>query len=65
LVDTPMARRAMTSPEIRAQFGDLMPLGAGPLQAGDVAGAVAWLLSDQAARVTGTVVTVDGGWTLR
>jgi NAD(P)-dependent dehydrogenase (short-subunit alcohol dehydrogenase family) len=65
LVDTPMARRAVTSPKIRVQFGDLMPLGAAPLQAGDVAGAVAWLLSDQAARVTGTVITVDGGWTLR
>lgn len=65
LVDTPMARRATTSPKIRAQLGDLMPLGAAPLQPGDVAGAVAWLLSDQAARVTGTVVTVDGGWTLR
>jgi NAD(P)-dependent dehydrogenase (short-subunit alcohol dehydrogenase family) len=30
----------------------------------DVAGAVAWLLSDEAAHISGAVVTVDGGYTL-
>jgi 3-oxoacyl-[acyl-carrier protein] reductase len=30
----------------------------------DVAGAVAWLLSDKAAHVSGAVLRVDGGYTL-
>ncbi len=33
-------------------------------RADDVAGAVAWLLSDDAAHVNGEVVRVDGGYTI-
>ena len=31
----------------------------------DVAAAAAYLLSDDARFVTGTVLTIDGGWTVR
>jgi NAD(P)-dependent dehydrogenase (short-subunit alcohol dehydrogenase family) len=65
VTDTAMASRAVSSPDIRAALNALMPLGKGPLDALDVANAVAWLLSDQAKRITGTTITVDGGWSLR
>ena len=65
LVATPMAHRALTDDHIKDRLQDLQPLGAGPLQPEDVAEAVAWLLSDAARRVTGVVLPVDAGWSLR
>ncbi|MCX5563548.1 SDR family oxidoreductase [Streptomyces sp. NBC_00038] len=65
LVDTPMAARAMTNPAIQERLPQLMPLGARACTADEVAQAVTWLLSDDSARTTGTVVPVDGGWQLR
>lgn len=64
LVDTPMARRAADDAHIRSRLLDRQPLPGGLLEADDVAGAAAWLISDDARRVTGTVVPVDGGWLL-
>lgn len=64
LVDTPMAGRAASDPVIRSRLAELQPLGGSPLAADDVAEAVAWLASPAGGRVTGTVVTVDAGWTL-
>jgi NAD(P)-dependent dehydrogenase (short-subunit alcohol dehydrogenase family) len=40
------------------------PLGA-LVNAGDVAGAITWLASDAAQRLTGTVIPVDAGFTVR
>nr|WSY49457.1 SDR family oxidoreductase [Streptomyces sp. NBC_00886] len=65
LVDTPMAARAMTNPAIQERLPQLMPLGARACTADEVAQTVTWLLSDDSARTTGTVVPVDGGWQLR
>jgi NAD(P)-dependent dehydrogenase (short-subunit alcohol dehydrogenase family) len=65
LVDTPMASRAVADPRISARLGSLMPLGGTVVAPRDVAEAVGWLLAPESARVTGAVVPVDGGWTLR
>ena len=64
LVATPMAGRAARDPHIQARLADLQPLGASMLDPDDVAAAVAWLLSPDAARVTGTTLPVDAGWLL-
>jgi len=65
LIATPMSQRAQESEHIRARLPQLQPLtgdfGA-PL---DVAHAVVYLASDESAFVTGAVLTVDGGWTVR
>lgn len=65
LVDTPMAGRALTDPRLRTRLPELMPLGGRPCSADEVAEAVGWLLSPASTRVTGAVLPVDGGWTLR
>lgn len=65
LVDTPMAQRALGHQGLSARLPELMPLGGRPCTPGEVARAVAWLLGPESARVTGAVIPVDGGWTLR
>jgi NAD(P)-dependent dehydrogenase (short-subunit alcohol dehydrogenase family) len=65
LVDTPMARRAITDERIAGRLRELQPLGGEALPAEAVAEAVCWLLSPAASRTTGAHVPVDGGWTVR
>ncbi|MEU4396484.1 SDR family oxidoreductase [Kribbella sp. NPDC023855] len=65
LVDTPMARRALESPNITTRMAELMPLGGTACSPQEVADVVAWLLSPAAGRTTGAVIPVDGGWHLR
>jgi NAD(P)-dependent dehydrogenase (short-subunit alcohol dehydrogenase family) len=65
LVDTPMAARALGSPSIQERMRTLQPLGGRASTPDEVAGVVRWLLSDDAASVTGAVIPADGGWTLR
>jgi NAD(P)-dependent dehydrogenase (short-subunit alcohol dehydrogenase family) len=59
-IDTPMSRAGLDTPEKRARLEALIPMG----RLGDpveIAGAVAFLTSDEAAYVTGHVLVVDGG----
>lgn len=65
LIATPMSRRAQTNEAIRARLSELQPLTGDFGQPIDVAQAALYLASDQAKFVTGTVLTVDGGWTVK
>jgi len=64
LVATPMSRRAQDDPAIRAYLARRQPLAGGPIDAEAVTGTVLFLLSRDAAMVTGQVVAVDAGWTV-
>jgi NAD(P)-dependent dehydrogenase (short-subunit alcohol dehydrogenase family) len=62
LIDTPMAARAVGDPEIRAYLATKQPLAGGPGTPGDCAEAALYLCEPASRFVTGTVLTVDGGW---
>ena len=57
------ADRLWPSPEMEAHVRGEIPLGRFG-RASEVADVIAWLASDRAAWVTGSVVVVDGGWSL-
>ena len=65
LIATPMSQRAQSDPHIQARLPHLQPLTGAMGTPEDVAAAVAYLISDDARFVTGTVLAVDGGWTTR
>jgi NAD(P)-dependent dehydrogenase (short-subunit alcohol dehydrogenase family) len=65
LIATPMSQRAQEDPQIRARLAQLQPLTGDFGTTQDVAQAALYLASDEAAFVTGAVLTVDGGWTVR
>jgi NAD(P)-dependent dehydrogenase (short-subunit alcohol dehydrogenase family) len=62
LTDTPMTANMLKLPAMREGAGRQYPLG-GVQTADQVADTLAWLLSDSAARITGQVIAVDGGFT--
>lgn len=62
LIDTPMAARACQDESIRRYLQAKQPLSGGPGQPADCADAAVFLCSDEARFVTGTVLTIDGGW---
>jgi NAD(P)-dependent dehydrogenase (short-subunit alcohol dehydrogenase family) len=63
LIRTPMSRRAQEDARIRGRLRELQPLTGDLGRPEDVAQAALYLA--QAEFVTGTVLTVDGGWTAR
>ncbi|MCA9894490.1 MAG: SDR family oxidoreductase, partial [Anaerolineae bacterium] len=65
LILTPMSQRAQANEYIQEKLQTLQPLTGAMGQPEDIAGAAAYLASDDAKFVTGTVLTVDGGWTMR
>lgn len=64
LVDTPMAQRAASNPDIVAYAAQKQPLAGGLLDADDVADAGLFLLSDESRTITGQTIAVDGGWSV-
>jgi NAD(P)-dependent dehydrogenase (short-subunit alcohol dehydrogenase family) len=65
LIATPMSQRAQESEKIRARLSQLQPLTGDFGSPRDVAHAALYLASDESSFVTGSVLTVDGGWTVR
>lgn len=65
LIATPMSQRAQESKHIRSRLSQLQPLTGDFGSPRDVAHAALYLASDESSFVTGSVLTVDGGWTVR
>ncbi|HUN93868.1 MAG TPA: SDR family oxidoreductase [Burkholderiaceae bacterium] len=62
MTETPLTAGMLRVDAMREGAGKQYPLG-GVQTAAQVADAMAWLLSDAAARITGQVMAVDGGFT--
>lgn len=60
LVDTPMANRAATDPEIQRFIKEKQPLAGAQLPATSLVPAYLYLIDNEF--VTGEILTVDGGW---
>jgi NAD(P)-dependent dehydrogenase (short-subunit alcohol dehydrogenase family) len=60
-----MSQRAQESEHIRARLPQLQPLTGDFGSPQDVAQAALYLASGESSFVTGSVLTVDGGWTVR
>jgi NAD(P)-dependent dehydrogenase (short-subunit alcohol dehydrogenase family) len=65
LIATPMSQRAQHDDHILARLPQLQPLTGAMGAPEDIAAAAVFLLSDEAKFITGAVLTVDGGWTVR
>lgn len=66
LVETPMSQRALNDPAIMTIVRRRQALGGGRIgQVDDLDAALVWLLSPGASFVTGQVVAIDGGWSVR
>lgn len=64
LVDTPMSARAQGDASTVAYAERRQPLAGPFLAPDDVAGAAAYLLSDESRAITGQLLAIDGGWSV-
>lgn len=62
LIETPMAQRAATDPDILSYLATKQPIAGGPGTADDCAEAALYLCEPASHFVTGAVLNVDGGW---
>ena len=65
LIATPMSERAQQNDQIRERLKQLQPLTSDFGAPENVAEAALFLASESASFITGAVLTVDGGWTVR
>jgi NAD(P)-dependent dehydrogenase (short-subunit alcohol dehydrogenase family) len=65
LIDTPMASRAVNDPAVCAYLVVKQPMAGGPGAAVDVAEAALYLCEPASRFVTGAILNVDGGWSVR
>ena len=65
LVRTPMSARAQHDPAILELMKTKQPLSEDLLEAEDIAQAALFLLGDQARNITGEILKIDGGWSVR
>ncbi|MGI9667918.1 MAG: SDR family NAD(P)-dependent oxidoreductase [Acidimicrobiia bacterium] len=64
VVATPMSARAQTDEDVTSYVERKQPLSSGFLKPEAVVDAATYLLSSEAAAVTGQVIGVDGGWSV-
>jgi NAD(P)-dependent dehydrogenase (short-subunit alcohol dehydrogenase family) len=64
LVRTPMSERAGSDPVTMEYIVRKQPLAGGFVEPDAVASLASFLLSDEAAMITGQVIAVDGGWSV-
>lgn len=64
LIATPMSERAQGDADVRSYLQRRQPLTGAPGTSDDVAGAILYLASDEAAFVTGVTLEVAGGWSV-
>jgi NAD(P)-dependent dehydrogenase (short-subunit alcohol dehydrogenase family) len=62
LIDTPMAARATADPAIRAYLATKQPMAGGPGTVADCAEGALYLCEPASRFVTGSILTIDGGW---
>lgn len=65
LVRTPMSLRAQENPDILEKMKQKQPLAQGLMEPEDIARAALFLLSPDSSMITGQVLGIDAGWSLR